>query len=100
MSRNATLDRTEQVTPINLRAGDHIDLLPLMDSPDAHLWMWHQLGEDQRARQEMLDSARRLAETEMAEVISVERGGGGMVLIYTTHANLSVIGNHLVHRAA
>lgn len=97
---HATLDRTEQVAPINLRAGDHIDLLALLDSPDAHPWVWHPLGDDEQARSELISNARQIAETELAEVISAERGGGGMVIIHTPHINVSVTGNHLVDRAA
>jgi hypothetical protein len=83
------VSRTEQVTPINLREGDLIDLIPLFDATD-----------------EPVDEGDRLfAECELATVEEVEYAepwrkdpSQRLVTIYNDQCNIAVPERHLVTR--
>lgn len=92
------MSRTEQVKPAELRGGDAIDLSPLLDAPGVHGWVWQPFGADEQARREAIESARLVAECELAVVESVESVDGGNVVIYNDQLNLTVPGTHLVER--
>lgn len=89
---------TEQVNPLDLREGDLIDLTPLLTDPAAHKWVWQPFGVNERLRREAVNSARLVAECELAVVDCAESGEGDAVLIYTDQINLAVTRTHPITR--
>ena len=81
-----------------LNEGDGIDLMPILDDPQAYAWIWQPFGEDEDDRQAALESARMRAACEYATVDSVEIGPD-VTVIYTDQMNVTVPRGYLVKRS-
>ncbi|MFV8246716.1 MULTISPECIES: hypothetical protein [Mycobacteriaceae] len=92
------MSHTEQVKPLDLREGDLIDLTPLLNDPSSHPWTWQPFGADDRGRAEAIESARDVAQYELAVVESVEHVDGDKVVVYNDQINVTVAADHLITR--
>lgn len=95
------MSHTEHVNPTDLREGDLIDLQPLLelvDESSVHPWVWKPFGGDSGADTEALQAARRVAESELAVVESIEVNSDGTVVVYNDQINITMRSNLRVAR--
>lgn len=74
----------------HLRADDIVDLLPALQDPQLHPWVWQPFGPDADVRNQAVDTARDIAQYEYARVETVETRPDGSAVVYTDQINLTV----------